>query len=102
MKSPSSIKQIQSLIVLNRFVSKSSDNYKEFFKAIKGVGKNFVWITECEEAFQKIREHLGLLALLSKPLEGETLIPYLAVSNYSISSPSQGRSQCPVTRILYK
>lgn len=89
MKFPSTIKQVQSLIgrniALNRFVSKSLDKCKGFFKAIKVVGKNFVWTTECEEAFQKIKEHLGSPPLLSKPLEGETLILYLAVSDFSVS-----------------
>ncbi|XP_074365409.1 uncharacterized protein LOC141706557 [Apium graveolens] len=47
MKSPTNVKQVQSLTgrnsALNRFVSKSSDRYKEFFKAIKLAGKDFVW-----------------------------------------------------------
>ncbi|XP_074346261.1 uncharacterized protein LOC141685036 [Apium graveolens] len=46
MKSPTNVKQVQSLTgrisVLNRFVSKSSDRCKEFFKAIKLAGKDFV------------------------------------------------------------
>ncbi|XP_074352595.1 uncharacterized protein LOC141691735 [Apium graveolens] len=47
MKSPTNVKQVQSLTgriaALNRFVSKSSDRCKEFFKAIKLAGKDFVW-----------------------------------------------------------
>ncbi|XP_063948111.1 uncharacterized protein LOC108203333 [Daucus carota subsp. sativus] len=43
MKSPQNVKQVQSLTgriaALNRFVSKSSDRCKEFFKAIKDAGK---------------------------------------------------------------
>ncbi|XP_074336814.1 uncharacterized protein LOC141673987 [Apium graveolens] len=83
MKSPTSVKQVQSLIgwiaALNRFVSKSSDRYKEFFKAIKVAGKDFVGMPECEEAFRKIKNQLGNPPMLSKPLEGESLILYLAV-----------------------
>ncbi|XP_074356100.1 uncharacterized protein LOC141695782 [Apium graveolens] len=45
MKSPTNVKQVQSLTgriaALNRFVSKSSDRCKEFFKAIKLAGKDF-------------------------------------------------------------
>ena len=45
MKSPATVKQVQSLTgriaALNRFVSKSSENCKEFFKAIKGASKDF-------------------------------------------------------------
>ncbi|XP_074360580.1 uncharacterized protein LOC141700792 [Apium graveolens] len=47
MKSPTNVKQVQSLTgriaALNRFISKSSDRCKEFFKAIKLAGKDFVW-----------------------------------------------------------
>ncbi|XP_074336611.1 uncharacterized protein LOC141673769 [Apium graveolens] len=58
----------------------------EFFKAIKLAGKNFVWTPECEEAFRKIKEQLGNPPMLSKPLDGESLVLYLAVSEYSISA----------------
>ncbi|XP_074371492.1 uncharacterized protein LOC141712443 [Apium graveolens] len=90
MKSPTNVKQVQSLTgriaALNRFVSKSSDRCKEFFKAIKLAGKDFVWTSECEEAFKRIKEQLGNPPMLSKPLDGESLILYLAVSEYSISA----------------
>nr|XP_017225259.1 PREDICTED: uncharacterized protein LOC108201488 [Daucus carota subsp. sativus] len=90
MKSPANIKQVQSLTgriaALNRFVSKSSEKCKEFFKAIKGASKDFEWTEECEDAFVKIKKHLGEPPLLAKPQEGETLVLYLAVSDYSISA----------------
>ncbi|XP_074346263.1 uncharacterized protein LOC141685037 [Apium graveolens] len=90
MKSPTNVKQVQSLTgriaALNRFVSKSSDRCKEFFKAIKLAGKDFVWTLECEEAFKRTKEQLGNPPMLSKPLDGESLILYLAVSEYSISA----------------
>ncbi|XP_074336798.1 uncharacterized protein LOC141673971 [Apium graveolens] len=89
MKYPINVKQVQSLTgriaALNRFVSKSSDRCKEFFKAIKVTVKDFVWTPKCEEAFRKIKEQLGNPPILSKPLDGESLILYLAVSEYSIS-----------------
>ncbi|KAL8148773.1 hypothetical protein AgCh_005948 [Apium graveolens] len=90
MKSPTNVKQVQSLTgriaALNRFVSKSSDRCKEFFKAIKLAGKDFVWTSECEDAFKRIKEQLGNPPMLSKSLDGESLILYLAVSEYSISA----------------
>ena len=89
MKSPQNVRQVQSLTgriaAINRFVSKSSDRCKEFFKSIKDAGKTFIWTDECEEAFQKIKEQLGKPPLLAKPVEGETLILYLAVSRHSVS-----------------
>lgn len=103
MKFPTCIKQVQSLTgriaALNRFISRSSDKCQEFFKAIKGVGKDFAWTAESEIAFQKIKEHLGKPPLLAKPVEGETLILYLAVSDYSISAAlvkEEGMDQSPV------
>ncbi|XP_074356320.1 uncharacterized protein LOC141696023 [Apium graveolens] len=90
MKSPTSVKQVQSLTGriagLNRFISKSSERCKEFFNAIKGRGKDFLWIPECEEAFLKIKEQLGNPPMLAKLEDGETLILYLAVSEYSVSA----------------
>ncbi|XP_074376769.1 uncharacterized protein LOC141718283 [Apium graveolens] len=90
MKSPTSVKQVQSLTgriaALNRFVSKSSDRCKEFFKAIKGRGKDFPWTPECEDAFLKIKKQLGNPPMLAKPEDGEILILYLAVSEYSVSA----------------
>ncbi|XP_074324167.1 uncharacterized protein LOC141661082 [Apium graveolens] len=50
------------------------------------MGKDFVWTSVCEEAFQKIKEQLGNPPMLAKPEDGETLILYLAVSEYSISA----------------
>ncbi|XP_074346618.1 uncharacterized protein LOC141685413 [Apium graveolens] len=90
MKSPTNVKQVHSLTgrisALNRFVSKSSDRCKEFFKAIKLAGKDFIWTPEYEEAFRKIKEQLWTPPMLSKPLDEESLILYLTVSEYSISA----------------
>ncbi|XP_074362950.1 uncharacterized protein LOC141703291 [Apium graveolens] len=90
MRSPRRVNDVQSLTgrvaALNRFVSKSSDKCQEFFKAIKGVGRNFKWTEECEEAFQNIKKHLSSPSMLSNPKAGETLILYLAVSDFAISA----------------
>ncbi|XP_074361144.1 uncharacterized protein LOC141701377 [Apium graveolens] len=56
------------------------------FKAIKLAGKDFVWTPECEDAFKRIKEQLGNPPMLSKLLDGESLILYLTVSEYSISA----------------
>ena len=81
MRSPKNVKEVQSLTgriaALNMFISRSSDMCQEFFKAIKK-GQNFEWTSECEVAFQKLKEQLGSPPLLSKPIEGETLILYMA------------------------
>lgn len=66
-------------------MSKSSDRCKEFFTTIKK-GKGFGWTPECEVAITKLKEQLGSPPLLAKPVDGETLILYLAVFEYSISA----------------
>nr|XP_017245025.1 PREDICTED: uncharacterized protein LOC108216700 [Daucus carota subsp. sativus] len=103
MRSPSTVKEVQSLTgriaALNRFVSKSTDRCQEFFKVIKGVGKDFRWTAECEAAFQSLKNHLATPPMLAKPLKGETLILYLAVSDYAISAVlvrEEGNLQLPV------
>ena len=70
MKSPRNLKEIQKLTgkiaSLNRFVSKATDRCLPFFQAIRR-GKGANWTTECEEAFQKLKEYLGKAPILSKP-----------------------------------
>ncbi|XP_074374514.1 uncharacterized protein LOC141714917 [Apium graveolens] len=90
MRSPRRVKDVQSLTrrvaALNRFLSKSSNKCQEFFKAIKGVGRNFKWTEECEEAFQNIKKHFSSPLILSNPKAGETLILYFAVSDFAVSA----------------
>ena len=52
---------------------------------LKG-SKKFEWTAKCEQAFQAIKEHLGRTLLLSKPIDGEKLYMYLAVSREAISA----------------
>ncbi|CAL8148953.1 unnamed protein product [Prunus armeniaca] len=65
MKSPSTVKEM----ALNWFLSRSTDKCKPFFKA-----------------FQSLKAYLTSPPLLSKPIPGEDLFLYLAVSNSAVSS----------------
>ena len=40
---------------------------------------------KCEQAFRSLKEYLNKLSLLSKPVEGELLNLYVAVTEYAIS-----------------
>ncbi|KAI5351707.1 hypothetical protein L3X38_004598 [Prunus dulcis] len=102
MKSPSTVKEIQSLTgraaALNRFLSKSTDQCRPFFKALKK-GQKDKWDEECEVAFQSLKTYLTSPPLLSKPVPGEDLFVYLAVSNSAISSAlirEELRAQHPI------
>ncbi|GJV35728.1 reverse transcriptase domain-containing protein [Tanacetum coccineum] len=44
------------------------------------------WTTETDEAFQRIKELLESLPMVTAPIKGETLIRYLAASEESISA----------------
>jgi hypothetical protein len=87
MPSPRTTKQLQQLTgrlaVLNRFVSRSSDKCLPFFKVLK---KAFSWTEECEQAFGELKTYLANPPLLSRPVEGEILYLYLAVSQTAVSS----------------
>ncbi|KAI5354380.1 hypothetical protein L3X38_007275 [Prunus dulcis] len=85
----SMVKEIQSLTgrpaALNRFLSRSTDKCRSFFKALKK-GQRDKWDEECEVAFQNLKTYLTSPPMLSKPVPGEDLFAYLAVSNSAISS----------------
>ncbi|CAA0823307.1 Unknown protein, partial [Striga hermonthica] len=85
---PASIKGVQALTgrlaALNRFISKYTDHCKPFFDAIKKK-KPFEWTTECQYAFNNIKDVLLRLPTLQKPLPDEPLYLYLGVSDVAVS-----------------
>ena len=89
MKAPRRGKDIQKLTgcvaALNRFISRSTDKCLPFFNALRG-SKTFLWTEECEKAFEDLKTYLGQVPLLAKPIPGEKLFTYLAVSKAAISS----------------
>ncbi|KAL5576126.1 hypothetical protein UlMin_017825 [Ulmus minor] len=89
MKSPTKVKDVQRLTgciaSLNRFIARATDRSLPFFKALKK-GADFVWTDECEQSFQELKVYLGRVPLLSKPVQGEVLSIYLAVSEAAVSA----------------
>ena len=77
----SNTKEIQRLtgriVVLSRFVSRSSDKCQPFCQVLK---KAFHWDTHCEEAFSALKTYLSSLPphYSGKPLRGGT--PYALLS----------------------
>ena len=88
MRSPSKTKEVQSLTrmvaAFNRFISKATNKCLPFFDSLKG-NKRFLWDDKCEQAFKVLKKYLGKPPLLSKPVEGEPLFLYLAISKYAVS-----------------
>ena len=87
MPSPSGIKEAQRLTgriaALSRFVSRASDKCQPFFQVLK---KAFEWDTKCEEAFSALKTYLSSPPILVRPVEGEPLTLYLAVSDFSTNA----------------
>ena len=100
MASPKTVKDVQKLTgriaTLNRFVSRATDKCLPFFKTLK---QAFVWIYECEAAFQELKRYLSSPPLLSLSKEGEDLYLYLAVSALAVNAAlirEEGAMQLPV------
>ena len=74
----------ERVAALKRLISKATEKYLPFFDALKG-NKIFLWDDKCEQAFKALKEFLGKLPLLSKPVDGEPLFLYLAVLEYAVS-----------------
>ena len=87
MKSPTFVKEAQKLTgcvaSVGRFLSKSADKCSPFFKTLKQ--SKFEWTREAEESFHQLKEHLSSLPKLVSPINGENLVLYVSVSEYSLS-----------------
>ncbi|GFS42015.1 hypothetical protein Acr_00g0077690 [Actinidia rufa] len=86
--SPKTAKEVQKLIgiaaTLNRFINKSSDKCRPFFKPLcKNI--KFSWNEECELALQEFKKYLTQPPLHSTPNEGELLYVYLTVLEHAVS-----------------
>ena len=86
MKSPKSVKEVQKLtgcvVALGRFMSKSADKCSRFFRTLKQ--SKFESTEDVEEAFSKLKDYLDSLPKLVSPVQGEILILYVSVSEYSL------------------
>ena len=91
MRSPSKKKQVQSLtgrvVALSRFISRATDTCLPFFDALKG-SKRFLLDDKCDQVFRALKEYLSKPPLLSKPMDGEPLYLYLAVTDTRSQGPS--------------
>ncbi|GFZ15662.1 hypothetical protein Acr_25g0000710 [Actinidia rufa] len=79
-------KEVQKLTgmaaALNRFISKSFDKCRPFFKLLRKNAK-FLWDKESKLALQQFKKYLIEPPLLSTPDEGELLHVYLAVFEHA-------------------
>ena len=88
MASPKNKREVQRLTErvagLNRFISRSTDKCLPFYDILRG-NKKFEWSEKCENAFQQLKKYLATPPVLTKPVEGEPLFVYIAVSATAVS-----------------
>ncbi|CAA0808228.1 Unknown protein, partial [Striga hermonthica] len=89
MAPPRSIRDVQVLTGriagLSRFIARAAEKSFPFFKLLKKKS-TFLWSDEAQTAFEKLKEFLGELPLLTKPEPGDELVLYISVGAVSLSS----------------
>ncbi|GKU90818.1 hypothetical protein SLEP1_g4769 [Rubroshorea leprosula] len=102
MEPPRTVKDVQRLTgrvaALHRFIARSAERCLPFFKALREP-KNFQWTDPYQQAFDELKRYLASAPLLSKPVEGESLYLYLAVTAEAISSVllrEENKNQKPI------
>ena len=86
LKKPKEVTSLADRVAaLSRFMSRATNCCTHFFDVIKG-SKKFEWTDKCEQAFLALKEYLGCLSLLSKPIEKEKLYLNLTVSKEAVST----------------
>ncbi|KAJ9542393.1 hypothetical protein OSB04_028899 [Centaurea solstitialis] len=89
IQSPRNVKEVQKLTgrvaALNRFISRSSDKCHLFYNVLRK-NQGFSWTEAHEKALQELKQYMASPPLLTKPLEGESLQLYLAVSKNAVSA----------------
>jgi hypothetical protein len=89
MKPPKCVKDIQKLTgcmaALSRFISRLGEKGLPFFKCFKAKEK-FEWSEEANTAFVELKQFLTSPLILTAPMEGKTLLLYIAATNWVVST----------------
>ena len=72
------------ILALNRFISRSADRCKLFYLLINK-WKGFEWTEDYAAAFQRLKEYLSRLPIMSSPESDEVLYTYIAVAHHAVS-----------------
>ena len=88
LQPPRNLKEVQKLTgmtaALNRFISRSADRCRHFFKLLNK-WKGFEWTKECVLAFQQLKEYLSQPPIMSSLEEDEVLFAYITVASHAVS-----------------
>ncbi|CAL1400208.1 unnamed protein product [Linum trigynum] len=86
---PKTPKEVQGLAgrlaALGRFIPRSADRAAPFFRTLKKAAR-FQWTTECDGAFEELKQLLSAPTVMTAPRAGEPLYLYIAVSEVSVSA----------------
>jgi hypothetical protein len=89
MAPPQSTRDIQRLtgrlVVLNRFISRSTERSLPFLKTLHGA-KDFTWGPEQATTFESLKKYLYKLATLTSPDPALPLLLYVAASPSAVSA----------------
>ena len=86
-------------VTLNRFISRSADRCRPFFKLLNK-WRGFEWTDECALAFQQLKEYLSWPLIMSSPKIDEVLFAYIAVASYTVSLVLIRDNNC-VQKLVY-
>jgi len=88
MRSPSCLKEVQSLVgkltYLSRFLPRIAEKIISMVNALKKADK-FTWSSECENSFEAVKEAVSLTPILEKPTPNSRLLLYISVSKRVVS-----------------
>ncbi|GKV51507.1 hypothetical protein SLEP1_g58152 [Rubroshorea leprosula] len=109
MKPPKTVKDVQRLTgrlaALHRFMARLAERCLPFFRALREP-KSFQWTSECQQAFDELKQYLASPPLLSKPIEGERLYLYLGIADEAVNSillreqDKQQKLICYISKVL--
>ncbi|XXG42081.1 hypothetical protein AAC387_Pa01g2429 [Persea americana] len=89
MPSPRTLRELKGLqrrlAYIRRFISNLSRKCRPFSRLMKK-GVDFVWVAECEAAFQDIKSYLTKPPVLAAPTTGKPFILYTRALNYSLGA----------------
>ncbi|CAL9026207.1 unnamed protein product, partial [Prunus brigantina] len=88
MRVPKTKKEVQSLTgrvaALARFISKATDRCAPFFKALKGSKRQIDWTSECDRAFDDLKNYMSRAPLLHALQDAEQRYPQLEQLAYAL------------------
>ncbi|XP_048132952.1 uncharacterized protein LOC125314539, partial [Rhodamnia argentea] len=86
---PATVKEVRGLLgrlnYISRFISQPSETAKPFFKLLKK-GAKVKWDSECQQAFEKIKEYLVQPRVLVPPIPNVPLTLYPTVHDESLGA----------------